>query len=520
MSAMQKKLLAGFAEANKERFNENFIMSRSDAGIQSELTNIFKSLEVINEIHINSVAVNSHEEEYGPIKQQGHYYKSPMESRLLKIHYSVSIDGLDHSIEKDMFLPKMLDNCFYINDGVRFFPIWQVVDNLSYKTNNGVSLKSLLMPVTIIRNDPFNYVPEFNKGLASAIPDHTVLLFSKKVSPIFYFMMNWSLASLKAAGVSPFEDLEKYQSYQDPSLIDEFRRFVGVDIRIDDDPLKLAEDGRTVFVIKEKKSTGLAFSVPDSELETERGKAVVGMMLAIRGKDKKHRLVVTKDQFITPWFWLDQLIEASGFSRSADPFKRLEKAQGVYLSLMRIIDDETRRMLPIPSADKQDIFTILRYLIFNFNALFAQNPQDLHNKRVRLYEYILYPLRVYFSQHINRLINQQTTRDVKSIEKVFTSLTPMFLIKALITSQLLRTYNSANEFNLFSAYLKGTFKGPQALGKGVSFDQRDLDPSYVGRIGLVAASPGDPGVSFTFSPFLEVYGDGYFDRKQSDATNG
>ena len=519
MSTIYQNLIKGFSDENKERFNSRFIMSRSDDSIQTEITNIFKSLEVINEIHIKGVIINSHEEEYGPIKQQGHYYKSPMESRLLKIHYSVAIDGLDHAIEKDMFLPKMLDSCFYVNDGVRFYPIWQVVDNLSYKTNNGVSLKSLLMPVTIIRNDPFNYAPEFSKGVVTGIPDQTVLLFSKKVSPIFYFMMNWSLASLKAAGVSPFEDLAKFQEYQDPTLIDKFREFIGVDIRIDDDPLKLAEDGRTVFVIRERKDEGLAFSVPTADLETERGKAVVGMMLAIRGKDKKHRLAITKDQFITPWFWLDQLIEASGFSRSADQFKRLEKIQGVYLSLMRIIDGETRRMLPIPSKDKQDIFTILRYLIFNFNELFAQNPQDLHNKRVRLYEYILYPLRVYFSQHINRLINQQSTRDVKSVEKVFTSLTPMFLIKSLITSQLLRTYNSANEFNLFSAYLKGTFKGPQALGKGVSFDQRDLDPSYVGRIGLVAASPGDPGVSFTFSPFLEIYGDGYFDRDQSNATS-
>ena len=107
-------------------------------------------------------------------------------------------------------------------------------------------------------------------------------------------------------------------------------------------------------------------------------------------------------------------------------------------------------------------------------------------------------------------VRNRLTHEEKSIEKIFNSLTPMFLMKNLITSQLLRTYNSTNDFNLFSAYLKGTFKGPQALGKGVSFEQRDLNPSYVGRIGLVAASPGDPGVSFTFSPFVTVY-DGYFD---------
>ena len=112
-------------------------------------------------------------------------------------------------------------------------------------------------------------------------------------------------------------------------------------------------------------------------------------------------------------------------------------------------------------------------------------------------------------------MNLQTGPSLEDVMKIFSSLTPMFLLKALISSKFLRTYNSVNDYNLFSAYLKGTFKGPQALGKGVSFDQRDIHPSYVGRIDLVAASPGDPGVSFTLTPFVHVY-DGYFDRDEAD----
>lgn len=155
--------------------------------------------------------------------------------------------------------------------------------------------------------------------------------------------------------------------------------------------------------------------------------------------------------------------------------------------------------------------------MLNFDSLFNADSQNLHNKRVRLYEYILYPLRVYFGQHINRIINMQINRTSESISKIFTSLTPMFLMKNLVTSQLLRTYNSTNDYDLFSAYLKGTFKGPQALGKGVSLEQRDINPSYVGRIGLAAASPGDPGVTFTFSPFVKTY-DGYFDKDALEKT--
>ena len=512
--SIYKKLIKKFSDNNPEKFNKDFILSKNDNEILPEITNIFKSLEVIKEIHIESVTMNTNEVEFGPIKQQGHYYKSPLDSRLTKIHYKVRIDGKEEPIEKDMFLPKMLNNCFYINEGVRFFPIWQIVDNLSYATNNGVSLKSLLMPITLIVNEPFNYSPEFLKPTVEKIPNYYALIFGKKVSPLYYIMLKFSMESLEKAGISPFEDLDKYQNYEDETIVENFKKFMGIDLKFSDNENDLIEDGRTVFKLTEKKKIGLSFSIKNEDIETETGKVVLGLLLSTREKERKNKLVFTYEQFKKPWFWLDSLIEASGFSKSTEPFKRLEKVKGVYVSLSRIIDDQTRKILTVPSEDKEDVFTILRYLLIHFKERFSIDSQNLKNKRIRLYEYILFPLRVYFGGHINRIVNQHNAVDEKSIEKIFNSLTPMFLLKNLITSQLLRTYNSTNDFNLFSAYLKGTFKGPQALGKGVSFEQRDIDPSYVGRIGLVAASPGDPGVSFTFSPFLKIY-DSYFDEEEA-----
>lgn len=519
--SVYKKILKKYSLSNPEKFNKEFILSKSDDEILPEITNIFKSLEIINEIHVESITMNTNEVEFGPIKQQGHYYKSPLESRLIKIHYKIRIDsqdGNDIIVEKDMFLPKMLDHCFYINEGCRFFPIWQVVDNVSYATNNGVSLKSLMLPITLISNDTFNYSPEFNKPLVEKIPSYQVLLFKKKISPLYIIMLKFSIDSLEKAGISPFEDLTKYQTYQDDTLISEFNNYIGLDIKFANTPEELIEDGRTVFRLTEKKKTGLSFSMKDEDIETERGKVCLGLLLSSRTKERKNKLIYSLDEFKTPWFWLDELIEVSGFSKSTEPFKRLEKIKGVYISLQRIIDEPIKKILTIPAKDKQDVFTIIRYLLLNFKERFNADPQDLHNKRIRLYEYILFPLRVYFGGHINRIVNQQNSKDEKSIEKIFTSLTPMFLMKNLITSQLLRTYNSVNDFNLFSAYLKGTFKGPQALGKGVSFEQRDIHPSYVGRIGLVAASPGDPGISFTFSPFVNIY-NGYFDKREFEKSD-
>lgn len=510
---MYKKLLKKFSDANPERFNKEFILSRSDDSVLPEITDIFKSLEVIDGLNVESVTMNTKEETFGPIMESDGCYKSPMDSRLTKIHYVVSYNDL--KIEKDMFLPKMLNHCFYINEGVRFYPIWQVVDNFSYPTNNGVSAKSILMPVTIIGLDSFSYTPEFGKCAVDKIPNYIVLNFSKRVSPLYYVMMKNALQILEENNLNPYTDMEKFKTFKTDKMFEIFNTFYKVDIKFDDDPLNLVEEGRTVFTLKEKKNKGLSFSIKDDQIETTEGKIVLGALLSTLDKERKSRIVFTCDEFKTPWFWLDAILNAAEFSRSADIYKRYEKIKAVNVSMDRIIDAKTRSVLPIPSDARKDVLSIIYYVMYNFKELYNADPHDLHKKRIRLYEYIFYPLRVYFASHINRIMNLQTAIDNVAVEKIFSSLTPMFLIKSLVTSKLLRTYNSVNDYNLFAAYLKGTFKGPQALGKGVSFGQRNIHQSYAGRIDLVAASPGDPGVTFTLSPFVKIY-DGYFDRDEAD----
>ena len=90
----------------------------------------------------------------------------------------------------------------------------------------------------------------------------------------------------------------------------------------------------------------------------------------------------------------------------------------------------------------------------------------------------------------------------------------MFVVKQTITSDLLRYYNAPNEVDLFTSIMKYTFRGPQSLAKTVTINQRDLHPSYVGRISLVASSAGDPGMSGTLSCFTKVYPGGYFKEQK------
>jgi hypothetical protein len=90
----------------------------------------------------------------------------------------------------------------------------------------------------------------------------------------------------------------------------------------------------------------------------------------------------------------------------------------------------------------------------------------------------------------------------------------MYVIKQTVTSELLRYYNSSNEMNLYSAFLKYTFRGPQSLNKTVTMQQRDLHPSYAGRLSLIASSASDPGLSGSLTPFIEEYN--YYFEKQKE----
>jgi hypothetical protein len=502
-----KSILAAYSDSNPERFNKEFIYSRGKDASASYVQDIFKSLEVLPEIKVRSVTIETDEESFGPIRSQGHYYKPITESRFDRIHYVVDIQGRDKPIDRFIFIDKLLDGCFYENESIRFFPIYQIVDNLSYSTENGVSIKSLLMPITLISDGTFDL--QLSKGQPVRIPSYDALLFSKRVSPLYYFMSKYALASLDRKGISAFDDFADFEAYSDPSIVDELIRFWGVDVKIGPTEESVAGEGREILT--QDNGKGLFVSAkPEDIRKDEKTKAFIGMVLKPKSDVKKKMLTYTYADMSTPWYWIDRT--AGFFCKLTDAFKRFEKVKAVFVSLSRLIDDGTRRTMPIPEEDKADIFCIIRYMMVDFQKLFNSDSQNLDSKRIRLYEYIFYPLRSYFSQQIFKILNQPT-RNVQTLEKIFSGLTPMFIIKKMVTGELLRYYNATNEMNLYSAYLKVTFRGPQALSKSVSITQRNLHPSYTGRLSLVNASAGDPGTSSILTPFVKIHEGGYFSEQ-------
>lgn len=499
-----KNLLSEYSAFVTEPFNEKLIKAKTSVDIEKECRIIFKSLETIPGIHVNSVKLYTNEENIKPIFQEDSMYKQVTDTRTNRLHYSVSIDEISGTIENDINILKIVDDYFFVNDGVLYYPIWQVTPIFSYHTHNGIVLKNLSNPFTIIKNKDFSASPCFGGQLVEHIPTYNVLLFKKSISMLYFFMARYAIESLENSGISIYRDSAAFESYQDPKIIDHFNKLLGTDIKFSDDPTELNESNRTVF---QQGNDGIAFSIHDSDVETPMGKFVISLLLnseKFTGKTTKKILTFNYKDLITPWFWVSEL--AKYFVRGTDCIKRWNKAKGIFISLDRLIDPITKESMPIEDKYKVDAFSLMLYVVEHFSELIQIDNSDLKYMKLSLYEFMLFPLRLYINRKINDLLSQQTiTADDK--KKIFNKLNPMFLIKALVNDEkaLIRTYNSSNFISLFTAGLSATLASPQSVSSNIPVKSRDLKESFVGRISIIRSSPSNPGMLVTLCPMCTLY---------------
>ena len=520
-------LIKKFSDANPERFNKDFITSRKDQDVLEYARDIFKGLEILDEFEVLDVSYSNDESSFGPIKNQHKYYKSILPSRLDKIHYKIKITPSDTVVnrsplfkkngsqqegsfikEGDIYVNKLVDNIFYINEGVRYFLIYQIVDNATYGVRGSVVLKSLFMPITAMKKDVV-VTPEFGEA-AMELPNFELQLFSRNINPVLYIMSKEAYEQLKMIPDNTDDILDARHNLKSDALIDALKKFFKTEFVITDN-IEDFLDTENIYVFKMSKGDeNVYFGIDKVAFDNNPlAKIMIGCLSEIASETKKKPIRFSLDDLRTPWFWIDQL--SNFLTKNAADEKKLDKIRAVLISLTRLVDDATRKTLDIDPDDKKDTFSVIRYMMREFESLVNEDSRDLENKRVRLLEYQMYPLRKYFSEQIYRVLNSPNRSRV-ILERVLSGLSPMFVIKQTVVNELLRYYNSANEMNLYSSLLKYTFRGPQAIGKSVSNEQRDLHPSYTGRLSLIASSAGDPGISGSMVPFIQM--EDYHFKKQ------
>jgi hypothetical protein len=183
-----------------------------------------------------------------------------------------------------------------------------------------------------------------------------------------------------------------------------------------------------------------------------------------------------------------------------------------------IYDRVTMEDLKLPDKDKSDIYRVLRWMMYEFNALRQKDNLDITTKKVRWAEYIVSFYASRLAMGIYRISDKGDKADLSTIRKAI-QIPPMYLINAVTKCQLVNYKDCVNDLDAITA-LKYTYKGISGIGEksnAISSAYRSIHPSHLGRVDIDSSSNSDPGISGTICPLVTLH-DGHFDEYEEPST--
>lgn len=195
-----------------------------------------------------------------------------------------------------------------------------------------------------------------------------------------------------------------------------------------------------------------------------------------------------------------------------------EKGISILGSLEFIYDRLTMEDLKLPMEDKADVYRVLRWMMYEFNALRQKDNLDITTKKVRWAEYLVSFYASRLAMGIYRISDKGDKADLGTIRKAI-QIPPMYLINAITKCQLVNYKDCVNDLDAITA-LKYTYKGISGIGEksnAISSAYRSIHPSHLGRVDIDSSSNSDPGISGTICPLVTLH-DGHFDEYEEPST--
>ena len=460
---MNKDILSQYHNNNPEKFNDDFIRTKEKDYdyLLDYIDQICKALEILDGVTYLGSTLDTDESNYYLRGKEDAKYHTIEESRMNRVKVKFHLDKDDESqeVEKYLLFPKYIKNSYFVINDTKYFPIYQIVDSATYKTAHGLTLKTMLMPIRLMEKKATYYDIDNNEY---NIKYKIIVLFTNRINILYYYFAKMGVTdTIKYFGLG--KDAIKLSASS------------------------LSGKGYISFL------TPYGTYVNIQEEYMNKDHPVYNFILNFI-----EIFMSQKSLLMTDMDWKERM--STLFKNT----KKVEKIDKILLSFERILDVNTKNNLILNDESiKEDIYSIVKFMLLNYSQLRNRDNLDLCNKRIRVIEYLLYPLVLKFSKMTYRLLNRNEIK-MYDLEKLFTTLYPTTLSNHVATNDLIRNYNAVNGIDLFNEKLKFSIRGPQALGSGSSDIQvefRDLHPSFVGRIGLATSSNSDPGATGSFTPF-------------------
>lgn len=497
------KMLSDYCRTFDDRLNLPLINRELDKELYLYVYEAIKSLEVFECVKILGYEYIDRENEI----DQSHYVRTrsttgkkdnddkiPItyisENRIgeLKIYYEISMnikqeDGTYKTeTERDVkkiLIPLRDEDGYYCLKGKRYILMYQLVDATTYTTANSVVLKSI-MPIPLKRK--IKHIQDVDKH-PYTIPLYSTVVFRNEINMMALFFAKFGL-----------HDGLKYFSME---RIITFTEDIGEDI-----------DNFNYFKISNKLFIKVHRAIFENTLEV---RSMVGMILDAAS----NRTTIT--QIFDRNYWLEKLGTQQNIQQPA--FRRA-KAENLLLSVDRMIDMTTRRVLNISPDHKDSMYSALRWMFMNYNDLKNKKMMDITNKRLRDNEYIASLMTNELSRKLYRVMGKakKPQAGLFTIKELF-SFKGDILINELYNSGLFKYDDVVNDMDFWNK-LKFTIKGPNSQGgnsgKTLQTCQRGTDPSFIGRIDLNVVGNSDPGATGVLTPFIETSGLAISDKPEPE----
>ena len=499
------KFLSDYCRSFDDKLNLPLINRELDKELYLYVYETIKSLEVFDSIKIlgyeykdkaNDIKLNDYQrtriQTSKKVQDEPIEVMHMAESRCgeLTIHYELSIDVkqedgstklMSKKYSKNILIPIKDDDGYYMLKGKRYILMYQLVDSTTYSTSNSVVLKSI-MPITCKRKSKVIYDVDRNPY---TVPIYFTNIFKNEINMLLLFFAKMGfLESLIYLSVDKVITLST-------TLGDDLDRYVY---------FKISQD---TFI----KANKFAFD------ECVEVRSIVGMLLDSVNNRATIENIVDKN------FWLEKLGHQPNIQQPA--FKRA-KAKNLLLSVDRMMDMTTRRVLNISADHKDSMYSALRWMFMNYNDLKSKRIMDITNKRLRDNEYIASLMTRELSNTLYRImskVRKPQSRNLNTLEELF-SFRGDILINNLYNSGLFKFDDVVNDMDFWNK-LKYTIKGPNSQGgssgKTIATCQRGIDPSFVGRIDLNVVGNSDPGATGILTPFIKTHGLNISDKKEPES---
>lgn len=410
-----KKFIKHHKNPNADRINMGIMTKSHDTDLVQYIVDACKSLEVVQHIKFISYAYepDEHKIDFNDYittrrkKVSDEKYILLEDSRYgeLTLEFELNCKGEVETISKKMLIPKVDEDGYYFIKGKKFFLLYQLVDSSTYTTKSNITLKSL-MPIAIKRDA--HEVTDID-GVKYSIPHYIIYIFKKEVDILlFYFVSKGFKATLKFFSV------------------DKIINFV-------------TDVGDTEKNIYFQVSSKISLEV-NREFFNEHNyvQGIVSMILSVVNNRFKMENLEDKN------YWTEKL----GSVFASNNYNYYEKGLNSLTFFNRMLDETTKRILKIDYGHRKDIYSVVRWLIQNYNELKKKNNLDLNNKRLRCNEFIASLLTVRLSKQLNRVISLGSKLTIDRLKDVF-KFKGDILLTQLFKSGLLRFDDIVNDICSF-----------------------------------------------------------------------